>query len=85
MAGARADGLNFMMPHRAIFYIPRKLILVSSFFSSPGPQTKRAARKQPFVGLAVRLAIEHVHRYFKAKTHFGVFRFRPHGKSSSWS
>jgi hypothetical protein len=32
-------------------------------------------------GRAVLLAIEHVHRDFKAKAHFGVFGFGPHGKA----
>jgi len=31
--------------------------------------------------LAVLLAREHVHRDFKAKAHFGVFGFGPHGKA----
>jgi hypothetical protein len=31
------------------------------------------------LGRAVLLAVEHVHRDFKAKAHFGVFGFVPHG------
>jgi len=29
----------------------------------------------------IALAVGDVHRYFKAKTHFGVFGFHPHGYS----
>jgi len=40
---------------------------------------KRAANGSPLGYDAMLLAVEHVHRNFKAKTHFGVFGFRPHG------
>jgi hypothetical protein len=42
---------------------------------------KKGCSKAALSGRAVLLAIEHVHRDFKAKAHFGVFGFGPHGKA----
>jgi hypothetical protein len=47
-------------------------------------QKKRLLESSP-LGLAVLLAIEDVHRDFKAKAHFGVFGFGPHGEAPSES
>ena len=44
------------------------------------PQKReKAARRQPFLYTNRKLAVGDVHRYFKAKTHFGEFGFGPHG------
>jgi hypothetical protein len=43
-------------------------------------QKKRLLESSPS-GLAVLSAIEDVHRDFKAKAHFGVFGFGPHGEA----
>ena len=42
---------------------------------------KKGCSKAALFDRAVLLAVEHVHRDFKAKTHFGVFGFGPHGKA----
>jgi hypothetical protein len=47
-------------------------------------QKKRLLESSPS-GLAVLSAIEDVHRDFKAKAHFGVFGFGPHGEAPSES
>jgi hypothetical protein len=51
----------------------------------PGNAKKQPKKKgcpQAAFSLSARfLAVEHVHRDFKTKAHFGVFGFRPHGKA----
>jgi hypothetical protein len=47
-------------------------------------QKKRLLESSP-LGLAVQSASEDVHRDFKAKAHFGVFGFGPHGEAPSES
>jgi hypothetical protein len=44
-------------------------------------RNKKGLLESSPLGRAVLLAIEHVHRDFKAKAHFGVFGFGPHGKA----
>jgi hypothetical protein len=45
------------------------------------PRNKKGLLESSPSGRAVLLAIEHVHRDFKAKAHFGVFGFGPHSKA----
>jgi hypothetical protein len=42
---------------------------------------KKGCSKAVLFDRAVLLAVEHVHRDFKAKAHFGVYGFGPHGKA----
>jgi hypothetical protein len=44
-------------------------------------ENKKGLLESSPLGRAVLLAVEHVHRDFKAKAHFGVFGFGPHGKA----
>jgi hypothetical protein len=65
-------------------------VIQFSLFFFPGRpraalmQKKRLLESSPS-GLAVLSAIEDVHRDFKAKAHFGVFGFGPHGEAPSES
>jgi hypothetical protein len=42
-------------------------------------ETKKGCPKAAFFLNSTGLAVGDVHRYFKAKAHFGVFGFGPHG------
>jgi hypothetical protein len=50
-------------------------------FRSSATENKKGCRKAAFFAFNRLLAVGDVHRYFKAKTHFGVFGFGPHGSN----
>ena len=74
MLSWRITNLSTMAPVQIISF---------SFFGAVTRQReakKRLLESSPS-GLAVLSAIEDVHRDFKAKAHFGVFVFGPHGEA----
>lgn len=82
VASQRADlASDILKPFRVSFMV--SYLILSSVTRMPigALKNKKGCSKAALWVALCYSAIEHVHRDFKAKAHFGVFGFGPHGKA----